>query len=57
MKTKVNKGWFSQEIRAFDYQIKEEAELIPRTQKRIENVKNGGKDGADCSLDYLENLL
>ena len=49
--------WYKQEIKALNWQIKNEAELIHKTEKRIEHVKNGGKDGANCDLKYLKKLL
>lgn len=54
---KVHAGWYKQEIRALNYQINEEIVLIERTKKRIQNVKNGGKDLAGCDLEYLKKLL
>lgn len=57
MKTKVCKAWYDQEIRAFDWQIKEEPRLIALTEKRIENLKNGGVDSVGCDMNYLVDLL
>lgn len=57
MKTLVNSIWYNQELKALDWQIKNEKQMIPRTQRRIDAVKAGKIDVANCSLDFLENLL
>jgi len=57
MKTKVNKGWYNQELRALNWQIGQEPIMIERTQKRISKVEKGGIDPAGCDLDKLKEIL
>lgn len=57
MKTKVAKGWFDQEIRAFNWQIRNEPKMITLTETRIKRVKLGLTDKAGCSLEQLQGFL